>query len=157
MSPDERHMHERLEALATGVLAYPDGERLSCEIHLRYTADDPLVVRVLVPEAGLRGGSWALSRDLLSAGLSGTAGIGDVTVRPVAHEGQPLSVEIEVRAAGTGELVRFALGHQALLTYLERSHALVPFGAEADQGAMDRELDRLFGGGERPGDGGAHA
>ncbi|MFZ3573609.1 SsgA family sporulation/cell division regulator [Streptomyces sp. BH097] len=141
MSPDERHTYGRLEALAAGVLAYPDGERLACEVQLRYSADDPLVVRVVVPESQARGGSWALSRDLLSAGLTGTAGIGDVTVRPVAQEGAPLSVEIEVRGARAGELVRFVMGHRALLTYLERSHALVPFGAEADQGAMDRELE----------------
>ncbi|MFD7295185.1 SsgA family sporulation/cell division regulator [Streptomyces sp. NPDC059897] len=139
MSPDERHTHGRLEALATGVLAYPDGERLACEVQLRYSADDPLVVRVVVPGNRARGGSWVLSRDLLSAGLSGAAGIGDVTVRPVAQEGAPLSVEIEVRSAG--EPVRFVMGHRALLTYLERSHALVPFGTEADHGAMERELE----------------
>ncbi|MFZ3554315.1 SsgA family sporulation/cell division regulator [Streptomyces sp. BH055] len=141
MSPDERHTYGRLEALAAGVLAYPDGERLACEVQLRYSADDPLVVRVVVPESRARGGSWALSRDLLSAGLTGTAGIGDVTVRPVVQEDAPLGVEIEVRGARAGELVRFVMGHRALLTYLERSHALVPFGAEADQGAMDRELE----------------
>lgn len=141
MSPDERHTYGRLEALAAGVLAYPDGERLPCEVELRYCADDPLVVRIVVPGGRARGGSWRLSRDLLSAGLTGTAGIGDVTVRPVAHEGEPLSVEIAVRCARAGGLVRFVMGHRALLTYLERSHALVPFGTEADQGAMDRELE----------------
>ncbi|MFI5665092.1 SsgA family sporulation/cell division regulator [Streptomyces sp. NPDC051684] len=152
MSPDERHTYGRLEALATGVLAYPDGERLPCEVELRYSADDPLVVRVVLPGSRARGGSWALSRDLLSAGLTGAAGIGDVTVRPVAHEGEPLSVEIEVRGARAGDLVRFVMGHRALLTYLERSHALVPFGTEADQGAMDWELEHFLDEGGDPGE-----
>ncbi|MHB9756372.1 SsgA family sporulation/cell division regulator [Streptomyces sp. BYX5S] len=151
MGPDERHGYGSLEALATGVLAYPDGVSFLCEIRLRYTADDPLVVHFRVAESGARGGSWALSRDLLSAGLSGAAGIGDVTVRPVAQVGEPLAVEIEVRGARAGESARFVMGHRALLTYLERSHALVPFGAEADQGAMDRELELMLKG--EPGSG----
>lgn len=154
VSPDERHTYGRLEALATGVLAYPDGERLACEVQLRYSADDPLVVRVVVPKSVARGGSWVLSRDLLSAGLTGAAGIGDVTVRPVAQEGEPLGVEIEIRDARAGEPARFVMGHRALLTYLERSHALVPFGAEADQGAMDRELELFLDERGRPGEAG---
>ncbi|MEB8339062.1 SsgA family sporulation/cell division regulator [Streptomyces endophyticus] len=152
MSPDERHTHGRLEALATGVLAYPDGERFACEVELRYSADDPLVVRVVVPGSVARGGNWTLSRDLLSAGLSGAAGVGDVTVRPVVQEGEPLGVEIEIRGTRVGGPVRFVMGHRALLTYLERSHALVPFGAEADQGAMDRELEQFLDERDRPGE-----
>ncbi|MER5438258.1 SsgA family sporulation/cell division regulator [Streptomyces sp. NPDC002790] len=154
MSPDERHTYGRLEALTTGVLAYPDGEGLACEVQLRYSADDPLVVRIIVPKGAARGGSWVLSRDLLSAGLSCAAGIGDVTVRPVAQEGEPLGVEIEIRGTHAGEPVRFVMGHRALLTYLERSHALVPFGAEADQGAMERELELFLDERGRPGEAG---
>ncbi|WP_425840793.1 SsgA family sporulation/cell division regulator [Streptomyces fractus] len=155
MSPDERHTHGRLEALVTGVLAYPDGERLACQVELRYSADDPLVVRLVVPNGPARGGSWVLSRDLLSAGLTGAAGIGDVTVRPVAQENEPLGVEIEIRGdAHIGTPARFAMGHRALLTYLERSHALVPFGREADQGAMDRELELFLDEKDRPGEAG---
>ncbi|WP_306321984.1 MULTISPECIES: SsgA family sporulation/cell division regulator [unclassified Streptomyces] len=157
MSPDRSHAFGCLEALATGVLAYPGGERLVCDVRLRYTADDPLVVHVVLPDSEATSGSWALSRDLLSAGLSGAAGIGDVAVRPVSRENEPLTVEIEVRGSRAGGAVRLAVGHRALLTYLERSHALVPFGSEADQGAMDRELELLLGDAGRSGEGGLNA
>ncbi|MFB6679120.1 SsgA family sporulation/cell division regulator [Streptomyces sp. NPDC056390] len=96
---------------------------------LRYSTDDPLVVGLIVSRPGQASACWVISRDLLSAGLTGTAGIGDITVEPVAEQSKPLGVLLRVRNE-VGES-RIHIDHQALLLYLERSHAMMPFGSEA--------------------------
>ncbi|WP_405484669.1 SsgA family sporulation/cell division regulator [Streptomyces sp. NBC_00009] len=96
---------------------------------LRYSTDEPLVVGLIVSRPGHSSACWVVSRDLLSAGLTGTAGIGDITAEPVAEHSKPLAVLLRVRSE-EGE-ARIHIDHQALLLYLERSHAMMPFGSEA--------------------------
>ncbi|MHC5260396.1 SsgA family sporulation/cell division regulator [Streptomyces sp. UC4497] len=83
-----------------------------------------------------------ISRDLLSDGLSGGAGIGDVTVCPVVDPGGPPGVLLRARDAGRALRVR--IGHQALLLYLARSHALVPFGSEVCPSRIDKGIEGLL-------------
>ncbi|MFC9500852.1 SsgA family sporulation/cell division regulator [Streptomyces sp. NPDC056982] len=109
---------------------------------LRYSTHDPLVVGLIVSRPGHGSACWVISRDLLSAGLTGTAGIGDVTVEPVAEQSEPLGVLLRVRNE-RGE-ARIHIEHQALLSYLERSHAMMPFGSEAQSRQADAELDQLL-------------
>ncbi|MGW8686605.1 SsgA family sporulation/cell division regulator [Streptomyces sp. NPDC055817] len=109
---------------------------------LRYSTDDPLVVGLTVSRPGHSSAYWVISRDLMSAGLTGTAGIGDVTVEPVAEQVEPLAVLLRVRNE-RGE-ARIHVDHQTLLGYLERSHAMMPFGSEAQSRQADAELDQLL-------------
>ncbi|WP_133305547.1 SsgA family sporulation/cell division regulator [Streptomyces sp. AcE210] len=109
---------------------------------LKYSTDDPLVVSLIVsrPRHGSTG--WLISRDLLSAGLTGTAGIGDITVEPVAEQSKKLRVLLRIRNK-VGE-AHIHIDHQALLLYLQRSHAMMPFGSEAQTRQADAELDQLL-------------
>ncbi|MFD0509505.1 MULTISPECIES: SsgA family sporulation/cell division regulator [Streptomyces] len=115
---------------------------------LRYSTGDPLVVGLVVSRPGHGSDCWVISRDLLSAGLTGTAGIGDVTVEPVAEQSLPLGVMLRVRDE-RGE-ARIRIDHQALLLYLERSHVMMPFGSEAQSRQVDAELDQLLDEGQDP-------
>ncbi|WP_165914579.1 SsgA family sporulation/cell division regulator [Streptomyces sp. AcE210] len=139
MSPDS---DRQLEGITRGFVTLSGGERERCDIMLRYSIDDPLVVGLIVSRPGYGSSGWVISRDLLSAGLTGTAGIGDITVEPVAEPSKKLRVLVRVRNE-VGE-ARIHIDHQALLLYLERSHAMMPFGSEAQTRQADAELDQLL-------------
>ncbi|MFD7206481.1 SsgA family sporulation/cell division regulator [Streptomyces sp. NPDC059893] len=145
MGPDS---DSQLEGITRGFVTLPGGERERCDIVLRYYTSDPLVVGVIVSQPGHGSACWVISRDLLSAGLTGTAGMGDVTVEPVAEQSQPLAVLLRVRNE-RGE-ARIHIDHQGLLLYLERSHAMMPFGSEAQSRQVDAELDELLEQGQDP-------
>ncbi|MFI5658471.1 SsgA family sporulation/cell division regulator [Streptomyces sp. NPDC051684] len=113
-----------------------------CDVRLRYSEDDPLVVEVTVSRRGRRVEHWLFSRDLLSEGLSGQAGVGDVTVCPVVDPDGPPGVLLRARDTGRGLRVR--IGHQSLLVYLARSHALIPFGSEVRPGWIDKVIEGLL-------------
>ncbi|MFI7011733.1 SsgA family sporulation/cell division regulator [Streptomyces sp. NPDC050145] len=137
-----------LEAWTSGSITQDD-ELHPCAVLLRYDADDPFVVTVTVsPDAVTRSRAssrWEISRDLLTAGLGGAVGIGAVSVLPGREPEKPAHVTIRVQEKGAATLIR--LGHAALMTYLERSHALQPFGTEPTEMALDRELARILGDG----------
>ncbi|MFB7758202.1 SsgA family sporulation/cell division regulator [Streptomyces sp. NPDC056121] len=145
MSPDG---DGQLEGITRGFVTLSGGERERCDIMLRYSRDDPLVVALIVSRPGHGSVCWVISRDLLSAGLTGTAGIGDITVEPVAEQSKPLAVLLRVRNE-RGES-RIHIDHQALLLYLEYSHAMMPFGSEAQSRQADAELDQLLDEGQDP-------
>ncbi|MFZ3562049.1 SsgA family sporulation/cell division regulator [Streptomyces sp. BH055] len=133
----------QLEATVRGRAFDADGGACEpCDVKLRYGEDDPLVVAVTVSRFGRRSERWLMSRDLLSDGLSGAAGIGDVTVCPVVDPDGPPGVLLRARDAGRALRVR--IGHQALLLYLARSHALVAFGSEVRPGRIDKGIEGLL-------------
>ncbi|MGD6756581.1 SsgA family sporulation/cell division regulator [Streptomyces sp. BH105] len=133
----------QLEATVRGLAFDADGDACEpCDVKLRYGEDDPLVVAVTVWRFGRRSERWLMSRDLLSDGLSGAAGIGDVTVCPVVDPDGPPGVLLRARDAGRALRVR--IGHQALLLYLARSHALVAFGSEVRPGWIDKGIEGLL-------------
>ncbi|MET8468435.1 SsgA family sporulation/cell division regulator [Streptomyces sp. NPDC006422] len=113
-----------------------------CGVVLRYTADDPLVVSVTVSRDCGRSEHWLISRDLLSAGLSGRTGAGDVTVRPVVDPHAAPGVLLQAR--DTGRALHIRVSHQALLLYLSRTHALVPFGREVTAARIDHAIEGLL-------------
>ncbi|MEV6701812.1 SsgA family sporulation/cell division regulator [Streptomyces sp. NPDC051453] len=83
-----------------------------------------------------------VSRELLSAGLTTDAGMGEVTVKPQAHKGERLDVAVKVTQEwGMTHLV---IDHSALLPYLERTHALLPFGGEETCLDMDAALGEIL-------------
>ncbi|MFF1595120.1 SsgA family sporulation/cell division regulator [Streptomyces sp. NPDC058286] len=94
MSPD---CDSQLEGIAQGFVTLCGGERERCDILLRYFTDAPLIVGLIVSRPGRGSARWVVSRDLLSAGLTGTAGVGDVTVEPVAEPSESLGVLLRVR------------------------------------------------------------
>jgi hypothetical protein len=127
--------------------------RRSALLHvtLRYRADDPLAVRMLFPAeysldaTGPAEGpagpevTWVFARQLLAAGLTGPAGIGDVHVRPALGP----QTTVELRAAEGVALLRFDTAD--LRYFLRQSFLAVPEGEEHRHLDADRALAELLG------------
>ncbi|MDI3420678.1 SsgA family sporulation/cell division regulator [Streptomyces luteolus] len=141
MIPSEYRGNEKLDAVAKGAISQ-GAELVPCDVHLRFSANNPYVVTVSTSAPDTDSSKWRLSRDLLSAGLTGAAGIGAVAVEPEAFDGLDLQVRIRVRELDGETLLH--VDHRALLQYLEYTHALVPFGSEAILGGIDDALDNAL-------------
>src|ERR1051326_8519972 len=62
-----------------------------------YSADDPFAVTLVIQTRGDQCVDWVLARDLLVAGLTGPAGIGDVRVRPARMDDWDVAL-VEIRS-----------------------------------------------------------
>lgn len=147
MHIDDRGKPE-LDALVTGQMSLGEGALYTCDVQMRFSPDDPLVVRLSAShmdpfKSGLHCGLCVVSRDLLRAGLAGPAGIGKVHVMPVVLPDRPLQVAVLIR--GQGQELKVVLDHQAVLLYLKRTDAIVPFGKETAAIDIDHEIDQLLG------------
>lgn len=114
------------------------------EATLRYDLSDPYAVRIDFPASATLEGTevtWAFARDLLSEGLQGPAGLGDVRVRPYGYE----RTVLEFHAPEGMAVVHL---HSAeLRLFLRRTDALAPRGAEPLPVDLDRCLADLMGNG----------
>ncbi|MFC8722955.1 SsgA family sporulation/cell division regulator [Kitasatospora sp. NPDC057198] len=108
---------------------------------LRYRADEPYTVHldshVDLPDPV----TWALSRDVLLAGLTRPAGLGDMSVTP--GEGPDHGhVLLSLHGEETSALLR--LPAPALRDFLRRTECVVPVGCERDHVDLDAVVRRLL-------------
>jgi hypothetical protein len=113
---------------------------------LRYSRDDPYAVHIAfhVPQGAPV--EWLLARDLLAAGISSRAGVGDVTVWPSAGTaaravGDVLNIEVS-SPAGRARLKASAT---EISDFLRRTYQLIPAGEESEHFDADAELAGLLG------------
>ncbi|MGK4581053.1 SsgA family sporulation/cell division regulator [Kitasatospora sp. HPMI-4] len=132
--PARRHLH----TLLAMDLESPLGPRFPLQVAFDYHTGDPVAVHLTFPVPGDTPVTWAVSRELLLAGLSAPSGTGDVHVRP-ARGGL---VELHLHSAA---------GSAILLTETDALHAallctaqLVPFGAEFSEDRLNRGLELLL-------------
>ena len=100
------------------------GNSVDLTVRFEYNAADPFAVWVCFP----RGIRWAMSRELLSRGMSDPAGDGDVHVEPGVDEAGQGVVLLEFRSPD-GHL-RAQAATRELYRFLTRTMAVVPFGTE---------------------------
>ncbi|MEU6064170.1 MULTISPECIES: spore wall synthesis regulator SsgD [Streptomyces] len=108
---------------------------------LRYDRHDPFAVQMTFPAPATLEGvevRWSFARDLLSAGLHGPEGHGDVRVRPYGYDRTVLEFHAPEGTAvvhvRTGEIRRF----------LQATNELVPEGLEHLQLDLDHHLAELM-------------
>ncbi|UXY31171.1 SsgA family sporulation/cell division regulator [Streptomyces sp. HUAS TT20] len=108
---------------------------------LRYDRHDPFAVRMTFPAPATLEGvevCWSFARELLSAGLHGPEGRGDVRVRPYGYDRTVLEFHAPEGTAvvhvRTGEIRRF----------LQATNELVPEGLEHLQLDLDHGLAELM-------------
>lgn len=120
------------------VLAVPGLPDVVLPALLRYSADDPYAVRLVLllddPE-GPESVEWLFSRSLLTEGLLAPAGEGDVQVRV-----QGRSVALELAGSAT-----VLLPLDGLVEFLTDSYAVVPTGSEDGQPGLEQALHELLG------------
>lgn len=101
---------------------------------LVWDSTDPLAVRLALGEQGI---VWTVGRELLSAGLHDTAGVGDVRVRPHLFHSQLVQIDLQ-SDSGTGS---FTLRRQLLGDFLRSTWLVV--SREQEDAIVLAELDGL--------------
>ncbi|MFJ5234404.1 SsgA family sporulation/cell division regulator [Kitasatospora sp. NPDC088391] len=108
---------------------------------LRYSAAEPFVVHldnhVDLPDPV----TWALSRDLLLAGLEHPVGLGDLAVRPGRG---PDAGSILLALRGEEEDALLRLPEPALRRFLRRTECVVPVGCETEHLDLNALVARLL-------------
>jgi hypothetical protein len=122
-------------------LVVPGDEGLHLTATLRYEASDPFAVEATF-RAGDEAISWVLGRDLLSDGLNGDCGEGDVRVWPTV-DGLRRVVMLQLTSPDGCALL--AADAQGLETFLARTYDAVPLGYEGDHLDVDSALAQLLG------------
>jgi hypothetical protein len=108
-----------------------------------YRADHPFTVTAAFQTDRDRWVEWVFSRELLVAGLTDSAGVGDVRFRPLEERGlKMLVVEIESPEG----YAMLELDHEAVDEFLGATEEMVPLGSEDehfDVDALIAELTRV--------------
>ncbi|HLH84558.1 MAG TPA: SsgA family sporulation/cell division regulator [Trebonia sp.] len=108
---------------------------------LVYSRDDPYAVRIAFPAGRGKLVEWVFARDLLSMGMEGRAGLGDVTVWPPAGSGNgtPGSV-LNVELSSPSGRVHFTAPAKKVSAFLRRTYRVVPPGGESEHVDIDAGL-----------------
>jgi len=104
--------------------------------HLSYDAEDPFAVTAAFGHAGRVLARWRLDREMLSDGLTGPVGVGDVRLRPVsAGRWRELRMEFlgDYRADGGRHHAVVYAWAPAVAAFLHETREVVPLGQEEVQ------------------------
>jgi hypothetical protein len=105
-----------------------------------YRTDDPFAVTVEIQTRGNRFVDWVLARELLVAGLSAPAGIGDVRVRP-ATMGEWDVTLVEIRSPDGRAVLE--VDRDLLRQFVEATIDVVPLGSEGMVFDIDAEIEKI--------------
>ena len=124
-------------------LVVPGGPSLPVIAGLRYSADDPWAVRVAFQTGGEGDGivEWMFARQLLTDGVSGTVGEGDIRVWPAMSGGERV---INLAMASPSGSALFEIDRYELVEFLQQTYLAVPTGLEGDAVDLDAELEALL-------------
>jgi len=122
-------------------LVVPDGSPLPVTASIRYDAADPYAVSVTFYTGASEPVRWTFARQLLTDGVEGPVGDGDVRVWPSRTDGLPM-VCIALSSPSGRALFEASLGD--VVEFLSRSYVAVPTGAESDFVDVDAELGALL-------------
>ena len=124
-------------------LVVPGSPSLPVLADLRYSAADPWAVRVAFQVGGEGDGiiEWMFARQLLTEGIAGTVGEGDVRVWPAMSNGERV---INLAMASPSGSALFEIDRDALVEFLQQTYLAVPTGSEEEVVDLDAELALLF-------------
>ncbi|MGH3833493.1 MAG: SsgA family sporulation/cell division regulator [Pseudonocardiaceae bacterium] len=105
-----------------------------------YCTDDPFAVTVEIQTRGDRFVDWVLARELLVAGLSAPAGIGDVRVRP-ATMGEWEVILVEIRSPDGHAVLE--VDRDLLREFVEATIDVIPLGNETLAIDIDAEIAKI--------------
>ncbi|HTS99831.1 MAG TPA: SsgA family sporulation/cell division regulator [Streptosporangiaceae bacterium] len=122
-------------------LVVPEHGAVPLVASLCYSADDPYAIRMAFHVGTEEPVEWIFSRDLLSAGLAGPAGEGDVQVWPGEDHG--LGV-LNIALSSPFGQAHFEAPMISIADFLNRTFGLIAPGRETDFINIDTELDELL-------------
>ena len=112
---------------------------------LFYSKDDPYAIRIAFHVGLDEPVEWIFARDLLSMGIEGREGLGDVVVWPSegSEGGAPNSV-LNIELSSPFGQAHFEAPAREVNDFLKRTYAIVPAGDETAHVDVDSELDDLL-------------
>ena len=124
-------------------LVVPGGPSLPVVASLSYHSADPWAVRVAFHTGGPGDGvvEWMLARQLLTDGVAGPVGDGDIRIWPALHGSDRV---INLAMASPSGAALFELERAALVQFVERTYRVVPAGREGEVVDFDAELAVLL-------------
>lgn len=108
-------------------------------VGLGYAADDPYAVHLIVSADASDASCWVFARDLLIAGLTGHAGLGDVLVGTEDGAGV-----VSVVLRNGQDMLAIDLPRLPLCRFAADMLAIVPRGREGGYVDLDAELRSLL-------------
>lgn len=123
-------------------LQVPGGVSLPVAADVTYDARDPWAVKVVFLTGEDSTVEWLFARQLLTEGVAGPAGEGDVRVWPSMTDGIR-TVSIAMGSPSGAAL--FEIERDAVVELLQRTYVAVPTGSEEDFVDLDAELALLLG------------
>jgi hypothetical protein len=127
-------------------LVVPGGPALPVIAGLRYSADDPWAVRVAFHTGGSDDDvvEWMFARQLLTDGVRGPVGEGDVRVWPGVRSSGPRDRIVNLAMASPSGSALFEIDRDGLVEFLQQTYLAVPTGSEEEVVDLDAELALLL-------------
>jgi hypothetical protein len=105
-----------------------------------YRAAEPFTIFVAFQSEDDVWVEWVFARDLLVNGLVGSAGIGDVRLRPRRTNGRT-ALQLEIESPEGHALLE--LDRESVQRFLEATAKIVPLGDESDHFDVDGLIDEI--------------
>jgi hypothetical protein len=122
-------------------LVVPEHGAVPLVASLAYSVGDPYAIRMAFHVGTDDPVEWIFSRDLLSAGLGGPAGEGDVQVWPGEIHGIAV---LNIALSSPFGQAHFEAPMISIADFLNRTYGLIAAGRESDFINIDGELDELL-------------
>jgi len=122
-------------------LVVPEHGAVPLVASLAYSAGDPYAIRMAFHVGTDDPVEWIFSRDLLSAGLGGPTGEGDVQVWPGEIHGIAV---LNIALSSPFGQAHFEAPMISIADFLNRTYGLIAAGCETDFINIDGELDELL-------------
>jgi len=122
-------------------LVVPEHGAVPLVASLAYSVGDPYAIRMAFHVGTDDPVEWIFSRDLLSAGLGGPTGEGDVQVWPGEIHGIAV---LNIALSSPFGQAHFEAPMISIADFLNRTYGLIAAGCETDFINIDGELDELL-------------
>jgi Streptomyces sporulation and cell division protein, SsgA len=112
---------------------------------LYYSKEDPYAIRIAFHVGLDEPVEWIFARELLSKGIEGREGLGDVVVWPAASVADGMSGDVlNIELSSPFGQAHFEAPIKEISDFLTRTYALVPAGEETDFVDVESELAELL-------------
>ena len=105
-----------------------------------YNAAEPFTIAVAFQSEDDVWVEWVFAREILVNGMTGSAGIGDVRLRPRRTHGRT-ALQLEIESPEGHALLE--LDRESVQRFLEATIKLVPLGEESDYFDVDALIDEI--------------
>jgi hypothetical protein len=123
------------------MLVVPQHTTVPLVASLFYSGEDPYAVRMAFHVGTDEPVEWIFARDLLSAGVTGPSGEGDVKVWPSSGDG---AATLNIVLSSPFGQAHFEASAAAMAEFLRRTYEAIPVGREGDFFDIEGELDGLL-------------